>query len=274
MTWYTIFPNNDKKQVNGSAITGTSTNIDGGMAIALGTSLPADTVLTTQLQLGDRRSVFSTQVLQSKDVFGAFQATPVALTSVADAGGANAGKCDFTLAGHGLTVGQVFSVSGSTSGNVDGVHKIIAVPDGNSIVTDKPYVASATAGSYSLVAGTFATMTADQYIMLAYSSSVAGGQKVRTGFGSDFGIRRSIHKLEHMYSRLVATAIRAGYWNIYTGVWSTDPTVQDDAATWGTDDAANPTRPLPGELTYRTSGQQDGSTGYGVTEADYPAKTS
>lgn len=272
MANYTIYPDNDKKQVNGTAITATSTNVNGGSAIALGTAVPSDSVLTDQLQLGDRRSVFSSQVLQSKDVFGAFQGSPVALTSVADAGGANAGKCDFTLATHGLVVGQVFSVSGSTSGNIDGVHKIIAVPDVNSIVTDKDYVASATAGSYTLVAGNFATMTAEQYIMLAYSSSVAGGQKVRTGFGSDFGIRRSIHKLEHMYSRLVATAIRAGYWNIYTGVWSTDPTVQDDAATWGADNAAAPTRPIPGELTYRVSGQPDGTNG--VTQADYEAKTS
>ena len=274
MTWYTIYPDNDKKQVNGSAITGTSTNINGGMAVALGIHVPADTVLTEQLQLGDRRSVFSTQVIQSKDVFGAFQGSPVALTSVADAGGANAGKCDYTIAGHGLSVGTVINVTGSTSGNVDGPQTIIAVPDVNSIVTDKDYVASASAGSYTLVAGTFATMTAEQYIMLAYSSTVAGGQATRKGFGSDYGIRRSIHKLEHMYSRLVATAIRAGYWDGFNGVWTTDPTVQDDAATWGTDDAASPTRPIPGELTYRTSGQQDGSTGYGVTEDDYEAKTS
>jgi hypothetical protein len=271
MTWYTLFPNSDKAQVNGNAITASSTKIDGGTAVALGTSSSSFNVITENLQLGDRRSVFSTQVIQSKDVFGVFQSSPVALTSVADNG---SGKCDYTLAGHGLSVGTVINVTGSTNGNVDGPQTIVEVPDVNSIVTDKDYVASASAGSYTLVAGTFATMTAEQYIMLAYASSVAGGQATRKGFGADYGIRRSIHKLEHMYSRLVATAIRAGYWDGFNGVWTTDPTVQDDAPTWGTDDAATPTRLIPGELTYRTSGQQDGSTGYGVTEDDYEAKTS
>lgn len=274
MTWYTVFSDRNKSQVDGNSITASSTNINGGMAMALGTAVPSDSPLTEQLQLGDRRSVFSTQVIQSKDVFGAFQTSGVTLTSVADTGGTYAGKCDYTLAGHGLTVGTVINVTGSTNGNIDGPQTVVSVPDANSFITDKDYVASATAGDYTLVAGNFATMTAEQYIMLAYSSTVAGGQATRKGFGSDYGIRRSIHKLEHMYSRLVATAIRAGYWNIYTGTWSTDPTVQDDAATWGTDEAATPTRPIPGELTYRTSGQQDGSTGYGVTEGDYEAKTS
>jgi hypothetical protein len=271
MTWYTIYPDDDKKQTDGNAITASSTRVVGGTSVALGTAVPADTPITANLQLGDRRSVFSTQVIQSKNVFGAFQSSPVAITSVADDG---SGFCDFTLATHGLSVGDVVNVTGSTNGNVDGPQTITSVPDVNSFVTDKAYVASASAGSYTLVAGTFATMTAAQYVMLGYSSSIAGGQATRKGFGADYGIRRSIHKLEHMYSRLVATAIRAGNWNIYTGMWSTDPTVQDDAPTWGTDDAAAPTRPIPGELTYRTSGQQDGSTGYGVTEDDYEAKTS
>ena len=272
MSNYTLFPDDDKKQVSGSAITATSTKIDGGSSIALGTAVPSGSAITAQLQLGGRLDVHGSQVVQSKNVFGAFTATPVALTSVADAGGANAGFCDFTLAGHGLVVGQVFSVSGSTSGNIDGVHKIIAVPDANSIVTDMPYVASATAGSYSLVAGRFASMTAGVYLIRGYSLVVAAGQVTMKTYGHQ-GTRRSIHKLEHMYSRLVATAIRAGYWNVFTGTFSTDPTVQDDASTWGSDNAANPTYAIPGELVYRTSGQQDGATGYGVTTDDYEAKT-
>ena len=108
--------------------------------------------------------------------------------------------------------------------------------------------------------------------MRGYVQDVANGQYTYTGFGNDFGIRRSIHKLEHMYTRRVATAIRAGYWNIFTGTWSTDPVVADDAPTWGTDDAANPTRAIPGELVYRVSGQPDGTNG--ITQDDYEAKTS
>lgn len=271
MSNYTLFPDDDKKQTDGNAITATSTLVDGGSAAALGTSVPTDSVMTAQLQLGDRAEVHGSQVVQGKNVFGAFQGTPVSLTSVADAGGANAGLCDFTLATHGLVVGQVFSVSGSTSGGVDGVHKIIAVPDVNSIVTNRPYVASATAGDYALVSGRYASMTPEVYLIRGYSLVVAGGEVTLPAFGNDFGIRRSIHKLEHMWSRLVATAIRAGYWNIFTGTWSTEPTVQDDAATWGTDEAATPSYAIPGELTYRVSGQPDGTNG--VIQDDYEAKT-
>lgn len=268
MTWYTLYADADKKQTNGSAITATSTKYKGGTCFALGTSVPSDCQFTAFVQLGNRAEVHGSQVVQSKNVFGAFHTSSTAITSVADDGN---GYCDFTLATHGLSVGDVINVTGSTSGNVDGPQKITSVPDASSFVTDKPYTASASAGSYTEVAGNFATMTAGQYIMLGYSSSVAGGQATRVGFGSDYGIRRSIHKLEHLYTRRVATAIRAGYWNIYTGTWSTDPTVADDASTMGTDDAATPTRAKPGELTYRVSGMPDGT--YGPIQDDYPPKT-
>ena len=270
MTWYTIFPDADKKQVSGSAITASTTKYNGGTCYALGTSIPTDCQFTAYVQLGGRSEAHGSQVVQSKDVFGAFQSATVAITSVADDGNE---FCDFTLAGHSLEVGDVINVTGSTSGNVDGPQKVTSVPDVNSFVTDKAYVASAAAGSYTTVAGRFASMTAGSYIMLGYSSSVASGQATRVGFGSDYGIRRSIHKLETLYTRRVATAIRAGYWNVYTGTWSTDPTVNDDADTysWDTgDDAAIPTRAKPGELTYRVSGMPDGT--YGPIQDDYPAK--
>lgn len=268
MTWYTLFPDADKKQVNGSAITATSTKYKGGTIFALGTSVPADTAITAFVQLGNRAAVHGSQVVQSKDVFGAFHTAPVAITAVADDG---SGFCDYELTAHGLSVGDVVNVTGSTSGNVDGPQKITSLPDANSFVTDKAYVASASAGSYTLVNGRFASMTAGTYIIRGYSMTPASESVGVATYGNDFGIRRSIHKLEHMRTRRVATAIRAGNWNIYTGTFSTDPTVADDAPTWGTDEAANPTRAIPGELVYRHSGMPDGT--YGPVQKDYPAKT-
>ena len=61
---------------------------------------------------------------------------------------------------------------------------------------------------------------------------------------------RSIHKLEVVRTRRLTTAIRAGYWNIYSGSFTTPPTVAVD--TFATDEAATPTRSVPGELTYKT----------------------
>lgn len=265
---YTLFIDGDKKQVNGSAITASSTKIVGGTAFGLGTSVPSGSVMTAQIQLGDRTEVYGSQVIQSKDVFGAFQSAPVALTSVADNG---SGKCRFTLASHGLTVDTVISVTGSTGGAVNGVQKITAVPTANTFDTDLDYAAAATAGNYATVAGRFASMTVGQYLMLGYSSSVANGQATRVGYGADYGIRRSIHKVEHVYTRRVATAIRAGYWDFYSGTWSTEPTNADDVATIGTDHAATPTDAIPGELVYRHTGMPDGT--YGVVQDDYKART-
>jgi len=61
---------------------------------------------------------------------------------------------------------------------------------------------------------------------------------------------RSIHKLEVLRTRKTATAIRAGNWNMYTGQFTVQPDNIID--TLATDDAANPTREVPGELTYKT----------------------
>lgn len=276
MANYTVNPTRDDGskvvayQTDGSTqIADAAMVYDGGTAAGLGTAVPSDTVITGNLQVGGRASVHGSQVVQSKNVFGAFQSSTTAITSVADDGN---GFCDFTLATHGLSVGDVLSVTGSTSGNVDGVQKITSVPDANSFVTDKAYTAAATAGSYATVAGNFATLTAEAYIMLGYASSAAGGQKATTGFGADHGIRRSIHKMEAMRTYRVATAIRAGYWDEYTGTWSTAVTSADDISDMGTDEAATPSYATPGELVYRVSGQPDGTNG--VTQGDYPAKQS
>jgi hypothetical protein len=75
---------------------------------------------------------------------------------------------------------------------------------------------------------------------------------------------RSINKRESYRSPGVATAIRAGYYNLYTGRFSPAPTAVTE--TPGTDDAANPTRSAPGELVFRTGAKLP------VRDRDYSAK--
>jgi hypothetical protein len=75
---------------------------------------------------------------------------------------------------------------------------------------------------------------------------------------------RSIHKLEVVRTRRLTTAIRAGYWNIYSGTFTTAPTVAVDS--FASDDAANPSRSSPGELTYMTGSPNP-------VNDDYKAKT-
>lgn len=64
------------------------------------------------------------------------------------------------------------------------------------------------------------------------------------------GHLRLLHKRESYKVNKIATAIRAGYWNIYTGTWTTPPTATTESP--GTDEAATPTRSVPGELVYKT----------------------
>jgi len=175
------------------------------------------------------------------------------------------------LGGHGYVVGDVVAIRGSTSANVDGIHKVTAVVAGVTFDTDVTYVASGTAGDVSAVTGRFASMTADAWLMRGgVSTDVAEAGFVTTNQFGNEGVKHSIHYIESIRTVRVATAIRDGYWHIYEGVWTTDPTAAQDS--FGQDDAARPSYAIPGELTYRTSGQPDGSGG-GVTSDDYEAKT-
>ena len=64
------------------------------------------------------------------------------------------------------------------------------------------------------------------------------------------GIIRSINKLEVLRTRRSTTAIRAGNFNIYTGQFSVAPTVAVD--TLRTDNAATPSRSVPGKLVFKS----------------------
>jgi hypothetical protein len=77
---------------------------------------------------------------------------------------------------------------------------------------------------------------------------------------------RSIHKLETLRTRRYTAAIRAGKYNEYTGEFDAGfPVVAVD--TLATDNAANPTRSAPGQLTYK------GGALLPVTNNDYKPKT-
>lgn len=77
---------------------------------------------------------------------------------------------------------------------------------------------------------------------------------------------QSVHKIEGITTRRVATAIRAGYWNIYSGTWSTNPTNASDSFTGSdstsNDYAARPSRSSPGNLTYKLGNPTAVTVGY------------
>lgn len=119
-------------------------------------------------------------------------------------------------------------------------------------------------------AGTFGVLTEGAYLIPQVTSSLAG--VANTSFqttGADFPGRRSIHFKERArfgyvtnFDRSLGSgvAIAANY--LYTDILS-----KGEGAI---DDAAHPTRAIPGEFVYFDSGPGVDST---ATEADYPPKT-
>lgn len=75
---------------------------------------------------------------------------------------------------------------------------------------------------------------------------------------------RSIHKLETLRTQRITTAIRANKYNRYTGEWDGGyPANAVDSL--ATDEAATPTRGVPGEFTYKGGALVP-------VNANYPAK--
>lgn len=121
-------------------------------------------------------------------------------------------------------------------------------------VTTNDYAAKAVSG------GTFAYKTRTPVAMIA-SSTVGGvSNGVLSGGASVPSLTKGINKLETLRTYKVTTAIRAGYWNIYTGKFTTPPTVSVDpfwdnstgsTSNTSTDAAASASRTAPGKLTYK-----------------------
>jgi len=118
--------------------------------------------------------------------------------------------------------------------------------------------------------GNFATMTPGSYVMKRVTTTLAGLSNTFLRSGGTYASgRRSINKIESVRTTQVASSIRAGNWNIFTGTFSSAPSTSEDAqtpsannafnafdmqngqgATSGIlDAAANPSMEVPGELT-------------------------
>ena len=189
---------------------------------------------------------------------------------------AASGYAKYTKASHGLSVNDVIFVT-DTSSVVDGIQRVTSI-DGNDFTTDMPYVSGAGTLGIKKATGTIALNVAGRYLMYQYTTTINGvASTALRSAAPKYAFERSIKKFETSgRNPKTATAIRAGYWNIYTATWSTAPTASNDSigdvagstVTNGTaDHAANMSRTTPGELVYH-----DGSPT--IETVDYTAKTS
>lgn len=83
-------------------------------------------------------------------------------------------------------------------------------------------------------------------------------------------LTKSIHKTETSRTLQYTTAFRDGYYNMFTGKFFVDPTVQVD--TFAADHAARPSREVPGELAFMYGAKNPTNTADG-TDVDYGRKT-
>lgn len=116
----------------------------------------------------------------------------------------------------------------------------------------------------ALSSGNLATMTKGRYVMTWLSGGYLAGVAARSfNTPANYNINniQSIHKKESYRSRLIVTA----GWNYVTGRPLTTPTAQSDS--FGNDDAARPSRAVPGEFIIKKNNSPDPSM------MDYSAKT-
>jgi hypothetical protein len=96
--------------------------------------------------------------------------------------------------------------------------------------------------------GTFAYSNLEPIAMRS-SSVLAGVAKTVLQSGASVpSLTTGIHYINSIRTRRLTTAIRAGYWNIFNGTFSSAPTVAVD--TFYTDEAATVSRTSPGTLAY------------------------
>lgn len=115
------------------------------------------------------------------------------------------------------------------------------------------------------VSGDFAAMTPGRYIIVRYTTHVAGNAYTKLNSGASYGIHRQIH-----YKISFRTILQTG-WNYATGTYLTPVSWQQDS--FGRDDAAMVNRVIPGEFTYSKFGLATTGTLSIPTRDDYVGKT-
>lgn len=264
-------PSDDLFQVSGSAMSAISTKNNSGAARGLGT----DQSQLDNVSFG--KGVHTGSVAAATNDVGHLRWT------AGEASGSNNISALVTYGGgqqtrvneasHGLTVGTVLNFYGIEAWN--GIATVVEVITSGAFVVDKPFVADHNTTGYYVAAGTLDYRGTNHYIIRgANVTSLAGAANTSIQKTGALKIQHSAHQTVALRTRLVGTAIRAGYWNPTTGSFTTAPTLSGptgnvwdiDSDTAGFDDKEDtPTDALPGQLSY--------SMGGSVIRANYAART-
>lgn len=261
MSFSHLYTGGPYKQRTGSAITAVSTDINGGAIKVPGTSdvvsniSPdggAETFPTIKGGVGGA----------SYADYGAYN-TPSG-RAIAEGAGSYVGMLKLTISGHSFTVGNAIAISGTQSGTYDGAYRIVAHVDANNVILNSAYKGNLTGFAYANPDGTIANQVAGNYAMKKLSCQVHGidYDKLQSG-AADYG-RNKVARIFALRTSKIATAIRAGYWDMFSGRFTTDPSLSNDYTSMDFDGSNVPddeakvltghTYNVGGELTYRFGG--------------------
>jgi hypothetical protein len=167
--------------------------------------------------------------------------------------------------------GAVINVGGTTSlvTNIKLGYNNVNV-FGSTVIRD-----TVTSGDYAAVASSGSPNFAynnQKPIAKRYSTTIAGtGNNILQSAAGSPGLIRSIHRIETLRTNRIATSVRNGAWNIFTGKFSPLPTVAVDAwysnetnstSATSTDSAASVSRDSTGSYSYKLGQKVPFTSGY------------
>lgn len=273
-----LFNGGPYKQRDGSSITETSTNVNGGSVKMAGTSTVVRAVAPTVGDYANSRLVAGCNYGQAE--WGSFVTTTgvsgvaTGITNGSTSSVNYSGLAKLTKLSHGLLVGDVINIANNATGVnsiglYEGPQRVVVVVDTNNVILNTPFISNQTGITYAAPVGVVGNMTANNYAMRTVSGSVHGQNNTKMmSPASDYG-RNKVHAVTAVRTRKVGTAIRAGNWVDASGQWINKPGTSNDFVGFGTDEVTQNDAnnfALKGEYTYRYGGPSS-------TTGDYDAKT-
>ncbi len=196
-----------------------------------------------------------------------YMGSAVTITTITESGSSD--FCLITKSSHGLSVGSLLMVYGTNVTGYNTVHKVTSVPDANTVKTNVPFSANtSTHGSYKVLSGDIAKMTAGRYIAPFMTNYVAGSTTYANAI-----------RIPQRLTRPKSYAVARGDYRYHITAWNhltNAPTKGGSAGSLNDyhDIAGNttigfepyPTRAIPGEFIIGIGARP-------ALQKDYPART-
>jgi len=282
---YTLYNNNKIATVGGvvtSGTTYTSYDVVGGSMKAGGATSsvlnPNDLdIRVANVAAGNN---LSPTLVATKDVGLASYDTALSINTVTSGGTNNSFFELRTTGANRVAVGTIVTFT-DTNSILVGPSRVTSLPSSSGFVVARNYAAGAGTVTYATGNGnaTLGSQTASNYAMIGVDCTLHGIATSVMDKSADFGNREAIKKVDAVRTYKVATAIRNGQWNPFTGRFTTTPSSANDYSSMdvdGTDQPDDESKKLGvdyqigGGFAFKKCGRPGAN---GVTRANYDVKT-